>query len=483
MKFRDLPIKRKLRQFVYLISGTILLVTSITFFFYELYKFRESTVDYVSTIARIVADNGTAALAFYDKEDAEQILASLASETHIVSASFYDKTGKLFAKYNANDHDTYVPYIAGEPGYVFKASRLEGFEPVIKGDLFLGTLYIRSDLDEMNDRLVMYSFIMSIIVGVSIILTYFFSRSVQRDISLPILSLAETAKAVSERKDYSVRAIKSANDEIGLLTEAFNQMLEVIHYQSTELKEFNQQLEEKVSNRTRALESANKELEQFAYIAAHDLQEPLRTITNFVGLLTERYSTPDNDSKLYVKFILTATKRMQNLIKDVLDFSRIGRNTRFVTVDMNKILNQAIKELDHVIQENQAIITCQKLPVVRGYEVELIKLLENLISNAIKFHKPDIIPEVNISVQKKGKEYVFCVKDNGIGIDEKHLLKLFVIFQRLHRSAEYPGTGIGLAICRKIVTLHGGRIWVKSIAGNGSSFYFSIPIITIKRGH
>jgi signal transduction histidine kinase len=475
MKFRDLPIKIKLRRFVYLITGMILLVTSITFFVYELYKFRESTLDSVSTLAKIIADNGTAALAFYDQKDAEDILESLASESHIVSASFYDKSGRLFAKYNANSTDTYLPLRPGVPGYTFRHSRLEGFEPVVKGQLFLGTLYIRSDLDEMNDRLKIYAFIMAIIVGASIILTYFFSLAVQKKISVPLLTLAETAKAISERKDYSVRAVKTANDEIGLLTEAFNQMLEVIHYQSKELKEFNQQLEEKVSHRTNALESANRELEQFAYIAAHDLQEPLRTITNFVGLLTEKYNIPDEDAKLYVRFVLTATKRMQALIKDVLDFSRTGRNTQYTKVDMEKIVGEVIKDMDQNIREKDAIITYKNLPVIHGYKEELKRLLQNLISNAIKFQKPDSVPVVNISVQKKAKEYVFCVKDNGIGIEQNHLQKLFVIFQRLHSSAEYPGTGIGLATCRKIIALHGGRIWVKSIPGKGSVFYFSIP--------
>lgn len=475
MAFRNLPIKTKLRWFVYLITGTILLVTSITFFIYELIKFRESTLDTISTLARVIAENGTAALAFYDQEDASIILASLESESHIVSAAFYDKSGKLFARYNAIPGDTYVPFRPGPPGYTFKNSRLEGYEPVMKGNHFLGTLYIRSDLDEMNKRLTMYLFILAIVVGVSVILSYFFSRSVQRNISVPVLSLASTARAVSERKDYSVRAVKFSDDEIGLLTEAFNQMLEVIHDQSRELREFNQQLEEKVSYRTNALESANRELEQFAYIAAHDLQEPLRTIINFVGLLTDKYKMTDEDARLYVRFILSATRRMQDLIKDVLDFSRTGRNTVCKQVDMNVILGEVLKNMDQVIREKNAIVTCKEMPVVEGYEEELKRLFQNLISNAIKFQNPGTVPEVIILVQKKAKEYVFSVKDNGIGIDQKHLKKLFVIFQRLHNSAEYPGTGIGLATCRKIVALHGGEIWVKSTPGKGSIFYFSIP--------
>ena len=217
------------------------------------------------------------------------------------------------------------------------------------------------------------------------------------------------------------------------------------------------------------------ELEQFAYVASHDLQEPLRTIDNFVGLLDKKYSKQtDKETTQYFKFIVNATSKMQNLIKDLLEFSRVGKNMLFTIVDCNKVLQEVIADLDISIKESNAKIITATLPVLQGNETELKRLFQNLISNAIKFHKKNVFPEISITVEEKEKEYLFAIKDNGIGIEEKYMNKLFIIFQRLHTAEEYPGTGIGLATCKKIVTLHKGKIWIKSKLGEGSTFYFTL---------
>jgi light-regulated signal transduction histidine kinase (bacteriophytochrome) len=224
------------------------------------------------------------------------------------------------------------------------------------------------------------------------------------------------------------------------------------------------------------LSTANKELEQFAYVASHDMQEPLRTISNFVMLLKEKYAgNTDEDIEQYIKFIMDATSRMQQLIKDLLDFSRIGRNTIFAFVDCNTIFNAVISDLALSIKESNAKITSANLPVVFGNEIELKQLLQNLITNAIKFQKKNVTPEITISAEEKDTEYFFSVKDNGIGIEEKYNDRIFIIFQRLHLTSDYPGTGIGLATCKKILSMHNGKIWIESKADKGSTFYFSIP--------
>jgi len=233
--------------------------------------------------------------------------------------------------------------------------------------------------------------------------------------------------------------------------------------------------EKKLNDYAGELERKNKELEQFAYVASHDLQEPLRTVSNYVQLLEEKYSnTADEETEKHLSFIIIATSKMQNLIKDLLDISRIGRSTARSAIDCNEVLRTVIVELELPIKESNAVITSTVLPIVMGNETELKQLFRNLISNAIKFRKKDVAPKITITAEEKNKEYLFAIKDNGIGIPEKYKDKIFIIFQRLHNINEYPGTGIGLATSNKIVTLHKGKMWVESTLGEGSTFYFTI---------
>jgi len=234
-------------------------------------------------------------------------------------------------------------------------------------------------------------------------------------------------------------------------------------------------IEEEIKQKSEELVRSNQELEQFAYVASHDLQEPLRTINNFVGLLDKKSCIKtDEDIKEYFKFIKNATSKMQNLIKDLLEYSRVGRNITFTSVDCNSIVKEVTALLEASINESNAKITVSVLPVLKGNETELKRLFQNLLSNAIKFRKQNRTPEIIITAEEKRTEYLFAIRDNGIGIEEKYINKLFIIFQRLHGAEEYPGTGIGLATCKKIVMLHGGKIWVESKIGEGSTFYFTL---------
>ncbi|MCE9537618.1 MAG: PAS domain S-box protein, partial [Bacteroidetes bacterium] len=235
-------------------------------------------------------------------------------------------------------------------------------------------------------------------------------------------------------------------------------------------------IEEEIKKKSEELVRSNQELEQFAYIASHDLQEPLRTISNFVGLLGKTLlGKTDDVTNDYLNFITGATSKMQNLIKDLLDYSRVGKTITFSIIDCNSILKDVLAGMDASIKESKAIITSDVLPKVKANEIQLKQLFQNLVSNGIKFRKKNSVPEIKITVEEKATEYLFAVKDNGIGIEEKDISKLFVLFQRLHREAEYPGTGLGLATSKKIVLLHGGKIWVESKLGKGSTFYFTLP--------
>ncbi len=220
----------------------------------------------------------------------------------------------------------------------------------------------------------------------------------------------------------------------------------------------------------------NKEIEQFAYIASHDLQEPLKTLSNFVGLFLKKYEGKlDNDANRYLTVIVGATVRMQSLIRDLLDYSKIEKDKNKTAIDCNVLLKDILNDMAISIAESKVEIYSEQLPVINGHFLGLKSLFQNLISNAIKFRKSDLNPIVNITAQILDEEWLFAIKDNGIGIDKVYYKKLFIVFQRLHNKDEYAGTGIGLAQCKKVVELHGGRIWLESELHIGSTFYFTIP--------
>ncbi|MFZ5551557.1 MAG: sensor histidine kinase [Bacteroidota bacterium] len=220
----------------------------------------------------------------------------------------------------------------------------------------------------------------------------------------------------------------------------------------------------------------NKVLEQFVYIASHDLQEPLRTVSGFVELLEKKYSDKlDENAKIYLGYIDGATERMQLLVRDLLDYSRIGRKNEYDTVDCNVVLAEVKDDLAQLISETKTEISVAPLPVVPGLKTEIKLLLQNLVVNAIKFRKKGITPQIIITGTEQQGNFRFEIKDNGIGIPEAFHEKIFEVFQRLHTRKEYEGNGIGLAHCKKIVELHGGEIGVISEPEKGSTFYFTLP--------
>ncbi|MFA5042876.1 MAG: ATP-binding protein [Kiritimatiellia bacterium] len=257
----------------------------------------------------------------------------------------------------------------------------------------------------------------------------------------------------------------------------------VLKQAETELRRHRDDLDALVKERTAALEISNKELArtnenlaQFAYVASHDLQEPLRIMANYSQLLEKRYKTMlDKDADDFIDFIVDAAKRMQKLIADLLEYSRAGdKNINMTKVDCNEVLRKVIAGMAPIVASDCARVTHDDLPVLTAHETGLIQLFQNLIGNALKFHGKEP-PLIHVAVRRDKNDWVFAVRDNGIGIEPQYKERIFQIFQRLHSRSEYPGTGIGLAICKKIVENHGGRIWVESAPGEGATFYFTIP--------
>ena len=226
------------------------------------------------------------------------------------------------------------------------------------------------------------------------------------------------------------------------------------------------------------LAQSNKDLEQFAYVASHDLQEPLRMVSNFTDLLARRYKGKfDKDADEFIEFILDGSRRMRSLVEDLLAFSRVGsRGKALEYINSEAVFKNTLSQLSLAIEQSSAEITFDKLPMVLADDTQMGQVFQNLLSNAIKFHSDQPL-KIHVSAKKSEDQWVFSVKDNGLGIDPEHFDRIFLMFQRLHGKDEYPGTGIGLAVCKRIIDRHGGKIWIESDKGKGSTFYFSLPAV------
>jgi signal transduction histidine kinase len=249
------------------------------------------------------------------------------------------------------------------------------------------------------------------------------------------------------------------DDEFGDLARAFDDMTERLQTSQAELQR------------------SNKALEEYAYVASHDLSEPLRMVSSFLQLLERRYrANLDQKAHEYIDFAVDGAKRMQVLIKDLLHYSRVGMsNTPFERVDCNKLVAQVWQDLNVAVEESHAELSCGDLPAIHGDRLQLQQLFQNIIANGIKFHG-ETAPYISVRAVIDGEQARFTIADNGIGIDPDHATRIFVIFQRLHTREQYSGTGIGLAVCKKIVDRHGGEIWVESAEGSGSRFCFTLPL-------
>jgi light-regulated signal transduction histidine kinase (bacteriophytochrome) len=242
-----------------------------------------------------------------------------------------------------------------------------------------------------------------------------------------------------------------------------------------------EEIQEELRRQGQELERSNADLQQFAYVASHDLSEPLRKVSNFCQLLERQYADQlDDRARQYIYFAVDGAKRMQTLITDLLALSRVGRTTEeFVPVDLNEVFQRVLSSLGDRIAATGARVECRSaLPTVPGDASLLESLVENLIGNAIKYRRDDLAPVVILSAERVEDDWAFSVADNGIGIDPKYAERIFAVFQRLHLRDQYGGTGIGLALCRKIVEFHGGRIWLDPVQSEpgGATFRFTLPI-------
>jgi signal transduction histidine kinase len=492
---RPFSIRAKLIGMVMLTTCLALGLAGGSLSVFEVVSHRRALAKELETIAAILAENSTAALTFENAGDAASILRALASQTSVVSGCLYSQELGLLASYTRSDARVPCPaQPEGEPqGFLGETFVLH--HSVSQKGRPLGTLRLVASLVELRQRLEWYAGVLLVVLVGAALGALGLSSGLQRVVSRPIFDLARTARQISERRDYTLRAPRRTEDEVGVAVAAFNQMLDriqdadiALRQAEAELRALNATLEERVAERTAAAEQraeelrlSNVELERFAYVASHDLQEPLRAVASYTQLLRSKLQGKlDGDAELYLGHVVAGATRMRSLINDLLDYSRLGRVSLDVAaVDSGAVLQTALSNLHAAIAESGAVVEPGPLPEVAADAAQLVQLFQNLVANAIHF-RGEAPPRITVTAAPVGAAWRFAVADNGIGIERRFHEKIFVIFQRLH-GRERPGTGIGLAICRKIVDRHGGKIWVESELGQGSTFFFTLPARTQER--
>ncbi len=499
-----MAIKHKLMAIMMLTCVAALLLVGTAFVFWGWTVHKNDILQDLLVQAEMTANNCKAALAFADTKDAEEMLKTLRAESSIMLGCVYTRTGEVFATYHRNGYDApELPVQIKTAGYDFRDGSLTVFKPIVLDNETIGSVCLRSDLSPMYRALKRNAENTIAVLLLASLAAYFISSKLQSIISKPILSLAEVAKEVSEKRDYSARAVKQSNDEVGLLIDAFNEMLEQIQQRDSELVKAKEELELRVQERTselttanehltgeiaerekaerkqaellKELESVNQELRDFAYIASHDLKAPLRAIKTLAEWINTDYADKlDDDGKEQLRLLGSRVARMHNLIEGILQYSRVGHvNEKTAEVNLAKLIPEIIDMV--APPENITVTVENELPVIKCEETRIMQVFQNILSNAVKYmDKPQGI--IKMGCVQEGGFWKFSVSDNGPGIEEKYFDKIFKIFQTLSARDEFESTGVGLSVVKKTVELFGGKIWLESEIGKGTTFFFTFPL-------
>jgi signal transduction histidine kinase len=464
-----------------MVGGTAIVLTASALMVFDWVTFREGMVRDLSIQARIVGHNTVSAIVFDDPETATTTLSALSASPAVVFAAVVRSDQTILATYQ-READAAPPAIPGtasraEESSVFSSSQLRVARGIVLDGNVVGTVYIWSDLTMLSERVRLYIAIVAGVSAVSLVVTLLVSAVVRRSISEPIAHLADVAREVSERKDYSLRASPiSGSGELSLLGDAFNHMLERVETRDAELKRSSDELEQRVEERTAQIESANKELEAFSYTVSHDLRAPLRHMDGYSTLLQSRFGeSMEPPARRYLSLIQESAQQMGQLIDDLLSLARISRRHVYRrTVNLNELVESVRDEVGLGAGDRVVEWMISPLPDAEC-DPGLIRIVfTNLLSNAVKYTRGQKVAVIEISCTAGPPGDVFMVRDNGAGFDQKYVHKLFGVFQRLHRDEEFEGTGIGLATVQRILHAHGGRIWAEGAIDQGATFYFTI---------
>jgi signal transduction histidine kinase len=476
-------VRSKLLAAVIATTGCALLMTGIAVAYFDVRSFRESSLADLAAISDILGLASTPALEFDDPQTAAEYLALLRAKPAVSAAAIYAPNGALFARYVADGAARHLPKLPKDDSYEIAGEELVLFKRLIVDNQIVGTVYVRARYD-VADRIARYLGILAAVLLLSLGSAALMSHRLHRGITGPIRDVIGVARNVLEKRDYSARAPKGRDDEMGMLIDAFNNMLDevgertaVLERAKEELRTLNAELEQRVTARTTQLEAANKELEGFSYSVSHDLRAPLRAVSGFAELLSADHAEQlDAEGQRKLNVIRSEAARMGTLIDDLLAFSRLGRKSLQPTeLDVRALVSNVAERLLREPGGERVELRVGHLPVASGDRALLEQVWINLLSNAVKFSSKKEHPIVEVGAISEEREYVFFVRDNGAGFDPRYQAKLFGVFQRLHDASEFPGTGVGLALVQRIIVRHGGRVWADSKPGEGATFYFTLP--------
>jgi signal transduction histidine kinase len=487
--FAALSIRAKLMTIFVLTTGIALVMSGLAFLAYDLLTYRQQRLNDVTSQAELLASLSAAALTFDDPEAAAEYLGALRARPRVVEAATYQAQGRVFATYRRQGEPAGEPPSVEPPGQRVERDEVLVFRPIHSGSDLVGTIFMRAQMG-IAERLTRYLIIMLAVFAASMLVAVLLLVRMQVLITGPLLEVTAVAHGVVQRGDHSQRVVKRTEDEVGVLVDAFNQMLsgieqreaslqsEIAHHKEArdELAVLARELEARVAERTAELANANRELEAFSYSVSHDLRAPLRSIDGFTHILqTEHAEKLDEKGKQYMERVRAATERMGALIDDLLKLSRSVRAELVRKVfDMSSLARQVAGELQATAPGRDVVFSIEPGLVVDADPALMRTVLENLLGNAFKFTSkvPRALIEVG-RVQVDG-DTAYFVRDNGTGFDMRYVDKLFGAFQRLHPAAEYEGTGIGLANVQRIIRRHGGRIWAEAEVGKGATFTFTL---------
>jgi signal transduction histidine kinase len=483
----NVTIKRKLTMILMLTSISALFLAGIMFIVFSFYVHRRSRADILAIQASVIGRNCQAALKFNIPEDAEKMLSALDADPSIVYACIYDADGQIFATYRSSELDEkdILPYEFSDTGHTFKSGFLQAWQHVIVDGEIIGSAYLQNDQREIYSFMRTEVVVLVLAMLVALVTAYIIASILQRFISRPILQLANTARVVSAKKDYSIRARKETEDEVGLLIESFNEMLSQIQRQRDELQ-----------LALRTLEAQKKELESIVFVSSHDLRSPLVNIQGFSNelkfscenissVLTKLHIDEQAKKKIStflnkdipesLQYICDSVTKMDALLNGLLRLSRLGRaSLQMRGLDMNSLVQEVLKNMQYQIKESGVSITINELPSCLGDRQQISQVFTNLLDNSIRYLDPSRKGKIHISGRIQNETSIYGIEDNGIGIDCRYYDKIFEIFHRLDLTGP-AGQGLGLTIVRRILDKHNGRIWVESEPGGGSRFYVALP--------